>query len=297
MYTTKITPAEGAEVAPKARADGSVPWTECPPVQPRRHDMTATHAFVALVQGPEKALALDHAALLLAAHASEGLDVSAQLDRLDAIASQCREPTLDGLRGLLFDELGFAGDTEDYTDPRNSFLDQVLDRRMGIPISLSVLMMEIGRRIGVPLEGVGMPGHFLVRHTADPRVLIDPFHGGRTLDADQCADLFSTLFGTTASLPASVLEGASPRSILARMLANLKRSYIDRRDPASLIWASRLRAAIPGVPPSEMAELAQLLVNMGRFGEAADALEDLANEAGGGDEIRTQAVALRARLN
>jgi regulator of sirC expression with transglutaminase-like and TPR domain len=260
--------------------------------------MTATDAFVALVQGPEKALALDHAAFLMAAHAKPELDVSAQLDRLDAIAARCQEPTLDGLRQLLFEELGFAGDTEDYTDPRNSFLDQVLDRGIGIPISLSVLTMEIGRRLGVPLEGVGMPGHFLVRHTGAPRVLIDPFHGGRTLDADQCADLFSTLFGTTATLPLSVLEGASPRSILARMLANLKHSYVDRRDPASLIWVSRLRAAIPGVPATEMAELAQQLVNMGRFGEAADALDDLADGVGGdGGEIRTQAIALRARLN
>lgn len=260
--------------------------------------MTATDAFIAMVKGPENALSLDHAALLLAAHANPGLDVGAQLDRLDALAARCPEPTLDGLRHLLFEDLGFAGDTEDYSDPRNSFLDQVLDRRVGIPISLSVLMMEVGRRVGVGLEGVGMPGHFLVRHTAEPRVVIDPFHGGRTLDADQCADLYTTLFGITASVPQSVLEGARPRTILARMLANLKRSYIDRRDPVSLIWVGRLRAAIPGVPASEMAELAQLLVNMGRFGEAADALEELAGAGGpNGDEIRSHAHALRARLN
>jgi len=259
--------------------------------------VTATDAFVALVQGPEKALALDHAALLLAAHASPSLDVSAQLDRLDELAARCPEGSLDGLRHLLFDEIGFAGDTEDYSDPRNSFLDQVLDRRRGIPISLSVLMMEVGRRVGVPLEGVGMPGHFLVRHTATPRVVIDPFHGGRMLDADQCADLFSTLFGTTATLPPSVLGAAPPRSILARMLANLRNSYVDRHDPASLIWVSRLRAAIPGVPAGEMAELAQLLVNMGRFGEAADALEELADSGGARDELRVQARTLRARLN
>jgi regulator of sirC expression with transglutaminase-like and TPR domain len=262
--------------------------------------MTATDAFIALVQGPENALALDHAALLLGAHANPDLDVGAQLERLDALAAQCPAPTLEGLRQLLFDQVGFAGDTADYTDPRNSFLDQVLDRRLGIPISLSVLMIEVGRRVGVSLEGVGMPGHFLVRHTAEPRVLIDPFHEGRTLDADQCADLFSTLFGTTATLPVSLLDGARPRAILARMLANLKQSYIDRRDPASLIWVSRLRAAIPGVATSEMADLAKQLVNMGRFGEAADALEDLAAGAPGrssGEDLRSQVIALRARLN
>ncbi|MDQ6614063.1 MAG: transglutaminase-like domain-containing protein [Actinomycetota bacterium] len=260
--------------------------------------MTVTDAFIALVQGPENALALDHAALLLAAHASPGMDVSAQLDRLDELAAECPEPTLDGLRQFLFEDLGFAGDTDDYSDPRNSFLDQVLDRRLGIPISLSVLMIEVGRRVGVPLEGVGMPGHFLVRHCAPPRVLIDPFHHGQILDADQCAALFATLFGTVATLPTSVLDGARPRAILARMLANLKRSYLDRRDPASLVWVGRLRAAIPGVDPNEMVELAQLLVNFGRFGEAADALEELAAANGdNGKGIWVQARALRARLN
>jgi regulator of sirC expression with transglutaminase-like and TPR domain len=260
--------------------------------------MTATDAFIALVQGPEQALNLDHAAFLLAAHASPGLDVSAQLDRLDDLAARCPEPTLDGLRSLLFEDLGLVGDTEDYSDPRNSFLDQVLDRRRGIPISLSVLMIEVGRRLGVPLEGVGMPGHFLVRHTAPPRLLVDPFHGGRTLDADECAALFTTLFGSSATLPASVLDGARPRAVLARMLANLKRSYLDRRDPASLLWVGRLRAAIPGVDPGEMAEVAQMLTNLGRYGEAADALEELASAAGpGGKGLWAQARALRARLN
>ncbi|HEX3542670.1 MAG TPA: transglutaminase-like domain-containing protein [Acidimicrobiales bacterium] len=260
--------------------------------------MTATDAFMALVQGPENALALDHAALLVAAHASPDLDVSAQLDRMDELAARCPEPTLDGIRALLFHDMGFAGDFDDYSDPRNSFLDQVLDRRRGIPISLSVLMMEVGRRVGVPLEGVGMPGHFLVRHAGTPGVVIDPFHGGRLLDANQCAELFSTLFGEAGTLPPSMLEAARPRAILARMLANLKNSYANRRDPASLIWVSRLRAAIPGVAPKEMAELAQTLVNMGRFGEAADALEELADAGvGGAEQLRKQAFTLRARLN
>jgi hypothetical protein len=101
-------------------------------------------------------------------------------------------------------------------------------------------------------------------------------------------------------MPRSVLEGARPRAILARMLANLKQSYADRRDPASLIWVSRLRSAIPGVATGEMADLAKQLVNMGRFGEAADALEDLAAGApgrSGGEDLRSQAIALRARLN
>ena len=263
--------------------------------------MTVTDAFLALVQGPEQALPLDHAALLVAAHASPGLDVGAQLDRLDELAARCPHPTLDGLRELLFEDMGFAGDMADYGDPRNSFLDQVLDRRRGIPISLSVLMIEIGRRVGVPLEGVGLPGHFLVRHRGQEGsspLLIDAFHGGRTLDADQCAALFAKLFGAEATMDPSMLDRVGPRAILARMLANLKRSYLDRRDPAGLVWAGRLRAAIPGVDPNEMIQLTQLLVNLGRFGEAADALEELAESRGDrGTSMRAQAKALRARLN
>jgi len=266
--------------------------------------MTVTDAFIALVQGPEKALHLDHAALLMAAHARPELDVGAELDRVDELAAGCPEPTLEAVRRLLFEELGFSGDTGDYGDPRNSFLDQVLDRRLGIPISLSVLMIEVGRRVGVPLVGVGMPGHFLVRHTAPPRVLVDPFHGGRLVDADACAALVATLFGSGATMPASVLDAAPPRAILARMLANLKRSYFERRDPAGLLWVGRLRATIPGVDPRELGELAQVLANLGRFGEAADALDELANldpsaraDAGSAPSIQAQAQALRARLN
>lgn len=271
-----------------------------------------TARFRALVNGPEDALPLDEAALLLAAHASPGLDVATQLRRLDDLAAQCPEPTLGALCGLLFEEMGFAGASDDYSDPRNSFLDQVLDRRTGIPISLSVVMLEVGRRVGVPLEGVGMPGHFLVRHTAAPRVLIDPFNGGRHLDATQCADLVASIFGPGAPFPASVLAPSGPRTILARMLANLKNSYFERRDGDSLIWVSRLRTAIPGVSPRELADLAKVLVELGRFGEAADALEGLAGPVGQpagpvgqsavpDDEaqarFRVQAIGLRARLN
>ncbi|HMC70976.1 MAG TPA: transglutaminase-like domain-containing protein, partial [Mycobacteriales bacterium] len=122
----------------------------------------ATERFVEVVAGREPALPLDEIAFLIAAHAHGGLDVDAQLTRLDELADQVRDPTLDGLRRLLFRDLGFTGNEGDYYDARNSFLDDVLDRRTGIPISLAVLTMEVGRRVGVPLAGVSMPGHFLL---------------------------------------------------------------------------------------------------------------------------------------
>src|SRR5256885_16075663 len=124
--------------------------------------MDPTGRFAELVNGLEAALPLDEAGLLIAAHAKPELDVGEQLARFDALADRVGEPTLDGLRRLLFRDLGFAGNEDDYFDPRNSYLDDVLERRTGIPISLAVVMMEVGRRVGVPLSGVSMPGHFLV---------------------------------------------------------------------------------------------------------------------------------------
>jgi regulator of sirC expression with transglutaminase-like and TPR domain len=263
--------------------------------------LTPTDQFLALVQGPEAALPLDEAALLLAAHAEPGLDVARQVARLDDLAARCSRPTVDGIRTLLFGQLALQGNIHDYDDPRNSFLDQVLDRKVGIPISLSVLTIEVGRRVGVTFEGIGLPGHFLVRHLDDPVHLMDPFHHGRLLDVEACASLFQSLYGPAAPFSPSLLAPVGPRQILARMLANLKNSYTDRGDAASLEWVLRLRAAIPGVPASELADLARVLVNLGRFGEAADAIDRLVLagqfEESDRETLTRRAGMLRARLN
>src|SRR5204862_32917 len=127
----------------------------------------ATGRFADLVNGREAELPVDEAALLIAAHAYPELDVAEQLARLDALALWCFAPTLDALVEHLFVDEDFHGNADDYYDPRNSFLNDVLDRRVGIPITLSVLTMEVGRRIGVPVAGVSMPGHFLLRDRVD----------------------------------------------------------------------------------------------------------------------------------
>lgn len=258
----------------------------------------ATRRFVALVRGPEAELRLDEAALWLAAHARPDLDVADELHRLGELAARCRVPTVDALCGLLFDDESFAGNHADFADPRNSYLDQVLDRRVGIPISLAVLMMEVGRRAGVNLQGVGMPGHFLVREASDPVTLIDPFREGRRISHDDCAALFRSLFGPGRAFSPSMLRPVGPRAIIARMLANLERIHATRNDSKSLAWVGRLRAAVPGVPPAELAQLSRALTDLGRFAEAADVLERLADAGDGdGDRARDRAAALRARLN
>ncbi len=258
----------------------------------------ATARFAELVGGPEADLPLDEAALLIAAHAYPGLDVARQQARLDEVADGCLDASPEGLRRHLFDTLGFRGNTNRYADPRNSFLNDVLDRRTGIPISLAVMTMEVGRRVGVGLEGVGMPGHFLVRHRGDPSVLIDPF-GGRVVDVDESEELFRSVHGPDAPFDSSLLAAVGPRAILTRMLANLRHLYQSAGDARSLGWVLELRTSIPASSPYELADVASAQATMGRFAQAAGTLETIADLLPDEDVERARAHAklLRSRLN
>jgi regulator of sirC expression with transglutaminase-like and TPR domain len=261
--------------------------------------VNAAARFRELLRGPEEMLALDEAALLLAAKAHPRLDVPAQLGRLDEIAAMVEEPTLDALRDVLFERLGFRGDIDTYESPGNSFLNEVLDRRQGIPITLSVVAMEVGRRADVPLAGVGMPGHFLTRHMRRPSLFLDAFAAGRLMDEDDCAERFSQLF-PAGVFDRTYLEPIGPRAIVARMLNNLRARYMELGDQEALGWVTALRATIPDLPAGELAEHAHVLVNLGRFGEAAEAYGDLAGLVRSPDEaerLRAKASLLRARLN
>jgi regulator of sirC expression with transglutaminase-like and TPR domain len=255
-----------------------------------------TERFAALVNGPEDNLALDEAALLIAAHAYPDLDIVAELAVLDGLAQRCIAPTLDALLNHLFRREWFVGNRVDYGDVRNSYLNDVLGRRLGIPISLSVLLMEVGRRLGLKIEGVGMPGHFLAR-CGD--VWIDAFDAGRPLDREACYRLFLRVGGTPGSFDPAFLEPVGPRAILARMLANLRASYARRGDAGALEWVGHLRLAIPGIPPGDHAEHARLLVGLGRFAEAAAFFERIASKVDEADAapFEAEAHALRARLN
>jgi regulator of sirC expression with transglutaminase-like and TPR domain len=174
----------------------------------------------------------------------------------------------------------------------------VLDRRLGIPISLSVLMIEVGRLRDVPMLGVGMPGHFLVRPADATEVWFDPFHEGRRLDLAGCRARFHELQGADAEFRPEFLSPTSTRAVIARMLTNLQHTLL-RREPAAVAWVVRLRLRVPGTSTSERAALAALLGTLGRFTEAADELEAVGDEASGTDaeRIEQQAAALRARGN
>jgi regulator of sirC expression with transglutaminase-like and TPR domain len=257
--------------------------------------------FAALVSRPDAHIPLDETSLVIAAHAQPGLDVDEQLAVIDGIAAEVRDPTLTGVLRLLFRDLGFVGDSETYYDPRNSFLDEVVRRRTGIPITLSILTMEVARRHSVPLAGVGMPGHFLLRDKVDTSVFVDAFDRGRLLDVAGCARLFRRVHGVTARLDPAYLEPVPRAMIVARVLGNLRGIYAQRGEGASLAWVLHLRTLLPGTGAAELTELAEVLRSTGDVLGAADAYDRAADtlEAAGGDGSGHRGVAarLRARLN
>ncbi len=265
--------------------------------------MDPTARFLTLVRRPESTLPLDELALLIAAHARPDLDVAAGQARLDELAAGVSERSVEGLSRHLFGEEGFAGNHDDYYDPRNSYLDQVLERRVGIPISLAVVMIEVGRRAGIELVGVSMPGHFLVRsfreEVHDGVRLFDPFDGGAVLDRSACEARVGKVLGPAVAFRSAFLEPVGTATVVARMLANLDAIATARVDRAMLEWVVRLRAAMPGAPPALQRRLAGSLAASCHFGEAADVLERLASADPGADseEARATARRLRARLN
>jgi len=259
-----------------------------------------TERFAELMARDEPDVPLDEAALLIAAHAQPQIQVGHELERLALLADRCFAPTLDALVAFLFEDCGFAGNIHAYFDPRNSYLNEVLDRRLGIPISLGVLTMSVGRHLGVPLVGVGMPGHFLLRDKVDPTVFIDPFARGALLDVSGCEAAFRSVHGDDVRFDPHYLDPVGTFSILGRMLANLRAVFAaDPTQRDSLAWVLRLRTLVPGVPVEERAELAAVLAATGRFHTAATEYERVAGQLGGdlGDEYRRSAELLRARLN
>ena len=203
-----------------------------------------------IVAGPEEDIGLAEAALVIAAHEYPGLDVNAYLARIAELAETLKGrlrrdigPTdaLVALNRYLFEELGFSGNTADYYDPRNSYLNEVLDRRLGIPITLSVLCIEIGRRIGLALHGVSFPGHFLVKCVVrDGVVVLDPYARGASLSLDDLQLRLKTLRGETPppDMVQHMLAAAGRKDILVRLLRNLKGNYLERRDPARALAAA-----------------------------------------------------------
>ena len=178
-------------------------------------------------------------ALLIAAAEYPDIDIESSVANLDRMAEAAggrlaADSTslqqLNTITDLLFGVIGFSGNTEDYYDPRNSYLNDVLERRLGIPITLSVICIEVGRRMDVPVQGIGMPGHFLINHRDEPNFFVDTFNGGLLLNQDECGALLRESAGDQVNLEAHHLNPITPREMLARLLRNLKAIYWDRED-------------------------------------------------------------------
>lgn len=235
------------------------------------------------------------------------LEPGPYLDRLDSMGEAALhriatdpghdaplEARVDALNRYLFNELGFAGNREQYEDPRNSCLNEVLDRRTGIPISLCLVYIEVARRAGLRAEGVNFPGHFLVRalqdlHTDDPDagLIVDPFHSGAILNEHDCRMLLNRHMGEDAAWEPALLARATRRQILVRMLVNLKRLYVRWRSFPQARLVTDLLIALTPSAVSELRDRGLLAYHMNDFPAALRDLEDylkLSKKLGEGDE-------------
>ena len=199
-------------------------------------DLDATLA--ALVADPFHPVDLAELALHLARDEYPDLDIPVYLSRLDALADAVRPRLVGSLVGrveafaaFLFDDHGFAGNTAEYYDPRNSYLNDVLDRRTGLPITLSLVAVAVGERAGLTVHGVGLPGHFVARAVdGSDGVLFDPFHGGQILDAAAASELVEGVTGEPFVLTPAAVRPAPPGAVAARLLTNLKGVYLRTAD-------------------------------------------------------------------
>jgi regulator of sirC expression with transglutaminase-like and TPR domain len=196
--------------------------------------------FRQAVDRPEENIELGRAALTIALTDYPDLDISDYLARIDRLATEVTGrlgPEADiyrsiaALNYILFRRHGFRGNRDDYFDPKNSFLNEVIERKTGIPITLSVLYMEVARRAGLTLDGVGFPGHFLVKRVGDgEEIVIDPFNGGEVKSREDIDKMLFDLYGGKVVFHSDFLAASAKKDILKRMLANLKAIYINRND-------------------------------------------------------------------
>lgn len=244
---------------------------------------TARQCFQQTVSQPEAQINLAEAALYIAAEEYPELDLPAYLNALDTMATEAEErlPTepyplriIQSINQYLYDDLGFRGNTTDYYDPRNSFLNDVIDRRTGIPITLSLVYLEVARRLNFPMVGVGMPGHFLIRPAiADMDIYVDPFHRGEILFSEDCQNRLSQIYNQPVQLQPEFLQAISPRQFLARMLTNLKVIYLNRGEAEkSLSAIERILMLFPGIP-AELRDRGILYYHLGQWVEAYQDLE------------------------
>jgi regulator of sirC expression with transglutaminase-like and TPR domain len=246
---------------------------------------------------------LARAALAIAREEYADLDEAKYLQALDAFAAHVMRALPPGalaerrvgrLNAVLFHELGFAGNQTDYYDPRNSFLNEVIDRRTGIPITLSVLYVEVGRRCGLRVDGIAFPGHFLSKVTLeDGELIVDPFNRGQLLGLAELKRRLASAVGDAARFDQRLLRAARPKEILARMLQNLRSIYLERDDLPRALSAVDRQIVLQPDDARLLREHARLCERLGGAAAAADDLERVLRL----EPAAADAAALRARVD
>jgi regulator of sirC expression with transglutaminase-like and TPR domain len=260
-----------------------------------------------MVARPDAEVDLAEASLLIAGEEYPDLEPGRYLARLDEMAAALgrgagdarTEEAVAALNRLLFEQEGFHGNTEDYYDPRNSFLNDVLDRRIGIPISLCTVYMEVGRRAGLSVEGVGLPGHFVVRLSSSPApVLVDPFHGGAVLTLEDCQRRLDRIYAGRLRLAPNMLAACGRKSILSRMLRNLKGIYVKAGDYVRALRAVEMLRSLDPESVDELRDRGVLYAALDCFAAAAADLEGylaLRPQCAEAPQLAAKAAELRAR--
>jgi regulator of sirC expression with transglutaminase-like and TPR domain len=263
--------------------------------------------FASEVARPEAEMSMARAALLVAQEEYPQIPVELYLARLDQMAEEVKDRladetapmvVLEELLEMLFVRRHLTGNREAYYDPRNSFLNDVLDRGTGIPLTLGMILLEVGWRLGLPLEGVGFPSHFLVRYRGDAlSLLLDPFDGGKVRFEDQAQELLDQVYGGMIRVQESFLKTASKRDMLVRLLSNLKSVYVNVSDHARALAAVERLLILQPTSRGDLRARGLLLARLGRRTEAAQQLRaylELEPGAGDADRIRTLVEGLRA---
>jgi regulator of sirC expression with transglutaminase-like and TPR domain len=239
--------------------------------------MHQLRAFADFVRSPEPEIDLGLAAFAVAQVEHPGLVPEHEVKRLDELTARSGAcgigdslHALHRLREFLFEEEDFRGNAGDYYDVRNSCLNDVLDRKMGIPITLSVLMMEVGRRAGLRIAGLGLPGHFIVSaHIGADRVLLDPFNAGAVLTPESAAEIVTRATGRRLRLAEGHFTPATKRQILARMLQNLKSIYCRASDWRKALDVIERLLLVDDTSPGHLRDRGSVLVNLGELHRGA----------------------------
>lgn len=279
-------------------------------------DTSALGRFTSLVEPSQEDASIDLAVAALAIARTEypTLDAPYYLERLEKLAQRVRSrmrnsPTaresIALLNRVLFDEEGLRGNRHNYYDPRNSFLNDVLDRKLGIPITLSVVYMEVARRVGFPLAGTGMPGHFLLKHydVMAGEIIVDPFNRGRIVSEVECQQRLQEIYSGEVELRPEFLQAVSHRDILTRILNNLRQVYFTKRNFTKGVAILNLLLAIPPADPELLRERGLVKLSLEQYlGAARDLGSYLQARPGAADaeDVRETLDMLRqllARLN